>query len=912
MRLNTFIVVIGLILIALNLVNASFIVGNPSHEIKTNYNSGDALAGWINISLTNQPGSSKLTAFNSKITILDFLDKNDIDCSTSTRCGCQPADCEIGYTSEGSGITTKSITLASWEEKLIGVKLTGEISAITKFSFTINSNIGESCISQLKVTLPDSEWNAGTIKEDSECPSNLPYGCFNEADSTEITPLEKFYRYCQKINLKGKGFKVGAQVNGTGNAEFKMNINTEDCEVSITEEGEFSCTVEFDNEIDEEADVCLDVTQSTNYSIPYETTSPCGYTGEYEYDFKIFAKPLKYSAIGTININNTLLSNLEDEIEDYVFNKYNGNCSNTCFIPIRLQGIAQGITLSDLKVTYTSGGLTKQENDFFDLTEQDPIITSNYLKLELEDANLKVPSNKGAKKLILELGNSKVLEKNIQVAEGVEIKDIIPKEVPSLVPVTFIILTEGNASAEYKWDFGDQSSTITTGNKVTHTYEEIGTYELKVTLNGQSKTISVKVKSPKESVNKTITDYKNNLNKLKEEIEKLSAWIQDNLKQEIELDELTAKVDEQEARTSDGIDEQEAIDIMKKLLALKIPTRLGTGIIINKVDFIQDSEVLDLTVLKEMGAGDFEKGREGYISAINNWKNTNLDMRMESKTYTAYFDQGGEDLISHVKIYLDPKTDLGNLYFLVDKEVEFIGEGLLSNKVIEDVTGSQVIEFLYPGRVTINNIPVYVSPKETELELGIDIDTCDNNGICEDGEKYKNCPNDCKRWFSSTIMLIGLFVLALIIYIFLQEWYKRYYQKHLFPNRNQLFNLVHFMNNSLNQGMKKSTIIEKLEDTGWKSEQLTYAWRKLHGKRTGMWEIPLFKWVENRQVKRELAKRGGGKVILPREGAGIIGHNQLRTNPQAGLMRPRFSGFGSRDSKGNPPQDIDKKFRREI
>jgi hypothetical protein len=70
------------------------------------------------------------------------------------------------------------------------------------------------------------------------------------------------------------------------------------------------------------------------------------------------------------------------------------------------------------------------------------------------------------------------------------------------------------------------------------------------------------------------------------------------------------------------------------------------------------------------------------------------------------------------------------------------------------------------------------------------------------------------------------------------------------------------MNISYNQGMKKSDIFGKLKDLGWNSEQLRYAWNKFQGKRTGMWEIPIFKWVEKRQVKRELEKRGSSSKPL--------------------------------------------------
>ena len=57
--------------------------------------------------------------------------------------------------------------------------------------------------------------------------------------------------------------------------------------------------------------------------------------------------------------------------------------------------------------------------------------------------------------------------------------------------------------------------------------------------------------------------------------------------------------------------------------------------------------------------------------------------------------------------------------------------------------------------------------------------------------------------------------------------------------------------------MGESEIRRMLKKAGWKSEQITYAIKKFEGKRTGMWEIPVFKWLENRKVKGEIAKRQG-------------------------------------------------------
>ncbi|MDP3026292.1 MAG: hypothetical protein Q8N63_01185 [Nanoarchaeota archaeon] len=164
----------------------------------------------------------------------------------------------------------------------------------------------------------------------------------------------------------------------------------------------------------------------------------------------------------------------------------------------------------------------------------------------------------------------------------------------------------------------------------------------------------------------------------------------------------------------------------------------------------------------------------------------------------------------------------------------------------------------------VGSFPVYISPEFKNLELGVDPGICNFNKRCEKSlkEDYKNCRSDCKPVRLTILWIFILLFISLCIYVALQEWYKRHYERHLFPDRNQLFNLINFMNISYNQGMKKADILGKLKDLGWNSEQLRYAWNKFQGKRTGMWEIPIFKWVEKRQVKRELEKRGSLKSPL--------------------------------------------------
>ena len=74
--------------------------------------------------------------------------------------------------------------------------------------------------------------------------------------------------------------------------------------------------------------------------------------------------------------------------------------------------------------------------------------------------------------------------------------------------------------------------------------------------------------------------------------------------------------------------------------------------------------------------------------------------------------------------------------------------------------------------------------------------------------------------------------------------------------------MINFIYNSRVSGLKDDEIKEKLNKAGWKGEQISYAFKKIDGKRTGMWEIPIFKFFENRKMEDEIAKKHHGQIDI--------------------------------------------------
>jgi hypothetical protein len=177
--------------------------------------------------------------------------------------------------------------------------------------------------------------------------------------------------------------------------------------------------------------------------------------------------------------------------------------------------------------------------------------------------------------------------------------------------------------------------------------------------------------------------------------------------------------------------------------------------------------------------------------------------------------------------------------------------------LLDGSSSSQEIEFFVRGRVDPVDIPIYLSPEFLSLIFSSN-PKCFIDGKCDSsiGEDAETCPSDCKSNMGQIILsIIILLILMFIIYIILQEWYKRKYENYLFKSKDDLYNVINFISNAEKQTMSKGEIFKNLLDMKWSNEQITFAYKKFHGQRTGMYEIPIFKLFEKRKVQTEVDKR---------------------------------------------------------
>ena len=881
MKLRFFLLLLVLFLFFSGSVFADFSIGNKSYSIEKKYSASDSLNGWINISLNNEPSDSLLTLDSSEISLAEFLDLNFADYS------CFPKDCKQAY-EFSNGADSKTISIESGKSKLIGFKLQGDVTGITSLRFDIDSSAGKSCISPLSLdVLNDDEvnWEFETPSDQFTC--KIEKGCYENSLGQERRIDNK--KHCEKLNLELKPkYEIGAWIkkNSTATSPLKAYLydsdmyEIESCNLpdASASGGEISCVIEPDLLVPGDYYVCI--TGSSGYTIKYETSGEkCGFYNEYDgyaIDYYIFAKSVKYEEIDKFTLDDSIFEPLNDEtLENYIWNyidsRYEGNCSNGCAIPVKLTaGPSQDITIDNVILSYTTNIGSETSNLVYDLSEESILISSDFIILDLDEAGLKVPSEYGEQTIILYLGDEEVFEEDITIAKTSNIKAVLPLSVAAAVPTIFyadVDEVDNKSIVKYEWDFAGSNVETTTKNSIEHTYSDIGSYTLRLTVededgNRVSKEFTITANSPKQVANETIKDYRERIESVRNSIDNLPSWYRNLAESLSDLDNLDSELKSIEKEFSLASESEEYINVMGDLVALKVPKELKikSG---NIPKLIYESDI-DVDALSQLGAGSYQEG-EDYEEAVANWFNTYVDAILNYKIISLKYDDKEQGIVSVFSIKMTVQESLDEAYFIADFNLSFSKEDYdereLDGKtgiILNDVEAGQErrIEFA-TDYISPEDSVFYLSPKLSRLEAKA-VSPCNFNKECEAdlGEDYSNCRSDCKPW-GWVLFFFGIILfLALVIYVIMQQWYRVNYEKSLFKNKNDLFNIVNFINHALSAGLDRSEVKTELKRAGWSSEQISYGFKKAEGKIKVIKELPFLKFLKKKKPVNIIPRPG--------------------------------------------------------
>jgi len=833
-------------------VSADFELGNISHEIEISYAPESNLKGWINISFINEPVNSVFEdSLENSISLLELLNFSEFSYD------CLPADCETDYTATEPSLE-KRFLLKQGEKKIFGFVLDKEITDVNSISFVLQSNATAYCYNQVKIDFfNQGEILKGNNKSKTTGCSNLKkIGCFNSSKSLIESPITET-PFCQRIELsESAGFEIGSWIKQkqAGNKKIfaslydKYGTELTSCEIDksqIDSNGkEVSCRVEKLAMKKQDFYVCI-FSDSGNgeYVIRgHPLLEGCGFFGypiENENSaYQIFAKGLEFDSVGDLLIEDELTDGnyISDFAEDYILEKYGDlDCSeSSCVVPIKiLSNKDQEITLKNLKLIYSTPGFpSSEENKFYNVSESSAKINSDFQKLFLYYGNFTLPEKFGEITYSLRFADKKLFSKKILIEKVPIINGITPTKTFAGFPTKFkaIIESERNIS-KYEWDFGDGETGVTSESSVSHIYNSTGTYEIKISATdnlgkNSYKIFDIKVGSPEEIINQTIKTSQEDLVNIKNEIKKLNIFEQEQIFSALDLEEKEKNLKQIQTNYASANTDDEFVEIMSSLLELKIPKSIVTTKSANNYLFYPQKEKINLEILNSIRDGEYVGKEDEYLNAILSWDYENLNSKINFREYSAEYESYKEAILDFVEVNLEEQNNINyNYYFIIEnsESLEF-QENYLKSEIenyfyIELDKDTNKIGFSI-SPTNIESLPFFISPELNRLEIG-------NANIPEpEPEKFP--------WIIFIITLGIIIVVGFIVYFFLQKWYDTKYENYLFKDKNQLYNLINYVQNSSKQNIQSEEMKKRLKKIGWSSEQIEYIMKKYYGKNTGL------------------------------------------------------------------------------
>lgn len=842
--------------------SASFTVGDSSHYIDQQYSLGGMIKGWINISLNSESMSSLLTGFGKSITLMELFELNEI------LPDCVPTNCKTDYETTGDAKTSETFTLNNLERKRFGFKFIGitegDFIKVEKFNLTVSSNdLGRSTSSQLSIELANLEDNE--VEWRAYKPSGEYYnersGCFSSAPegNFEISTT----KYCEVINLPASTkIEVGTYVteNTGGNAEFLFEIFDagnqigSGCSVEVDGPGRINCVMYLETDELKEISVCVSAQPGgeSNYKIEYETVNPCGfsgeYTGNYGLDFNIFAKAGKYAPVGTFHLDTEEIKNsisptddIELYINNYINSKYNKDCKNGCVIPIEfISGIDNHeITLSDVEIRYVASG-TRTTNDFYEIVETPAVINSDFLKFELDKGNFSAPNTFGEHTFSLNLGGNNIFSEEILVEKIPQIKYINANTVPAAYPFEFIVGVEkydSNSSIiKYEWDFGDGVDQTTNINRTTYTYPSTGDFVLTLTITDSNKiqstkSFNIKVLAPREAVNTVLQEKIADFEIIDLQIQEMTLFHQNSLKSALRWSILEPTLSDLQQRKADpSNNDQDYVDMMVDLVNLNIPSSIDVTESADSFRIFTEKEAINLEVLGDIGGDSYNVEKADlYKDAIVKWNLKNIEANIDFKQYSGVYGDSVIEILNVFKIKIDSNQARNDSWFIVPNlaNLQFSKNDSIKEEsgyyYLEISGDSETIEFSTTEKLDLFDLQVVISPELSQFASAIEFTSVEREEVS-------------KQTVLILSIILIIFVVFLLYFIF-QEWHKRKREKQLFPDRNELYNLVSFIKSSVKKKIDNREIVLKLRKIGWNQEQIKYIMKKYAGKSTGMVEI---------------------------------------------------------------------------
>lgn len=869
-----------------------------SNSIETNYSGGELIRGKIFLTLTNQPTSSLITSnFPGNRTLIQLL-QAQTNLTQGSSYTCNTPDCTDTYTSQG---LTNGFLLSEGSKKYAGFIFSGTGVSVNSAKFSVQSNAISSCLPQIKIdVLNDGNDLLTNSNTDGQSCGQRYFGCYNQSNTIEAT-ITSGIEYCEKVSLPASsGFIIGGEIrNGTSDANLTMKLYDYSeggiagtCSLPKHTQAlqELSCGINYTAPEQRDYFVCVTSSNNGGFKIGWETGgNTCGSAQGFESlssDFDLFVETTRYSASPNFVVNETTYeqqfnTNLASVIDGYIVDKYNRECQPTsCIVPISFSGANQFVQISESNLEYNTVGVPASVQGLYEITSADALINGNNLSIDISKANFTIPIDSNENKFKLFVDGNNVFEKSITIKKGF-VFDVEPKFVAFGQTTNFAIITDKTINSS-SWSFGDSTPVQeVSGKNAVHTYTlNNGTiFQITVTARESTgleavKTFNVFVGDPRELANKTIKDYKLRLENITTQINSLPSWAVQEIQNLVKLQEINSRLVAAENKYRTATNENDYRSVMIDLLALKMPKSIVAVESGNKLPLTISTSSINSNYIERIDNKDISDNSK-LSERILAWMNEKFSSEITFSKIAAIRDFDSEVLFTLFSLETKPVGDFDEeVYLIFGQDIESAGyykpgyqvrsiSGINIDYVTINLESNQIFDFIIKGDISPESLGAYISPSIDYLAIEDAPDkTCKIDNICSDDEDASSCPEDCSRkWIKFSI--IGWIILGiafLVTYIILQEWYKKRYQKHLFPDENDLYNLINFIYTARRSRLNEEQIKSRLKSQGWSSERISFAFKKIEGKRIGMLEIPLFTHSQHKETIAKLSARQGAPV----------------------------------------------------
>ncbi|RMD45810.1 hypothetical protein D6829_01200 [Candidatus Pacearchaeota archaeon] len=837
-----------------------------SKSIKDNYTSTGYLEGKVSLELSNVDLQDKIILKGPATTEKNIKDSLE---SLGLRYSCNPRSCKQRY-SKGSKVGS---TIKIDGGKFVGVLLSGEDVSLNDLDLSVSSDFKESDVPPLSINFFGYVYD---FLEPSSSYGGVDISCFNKNEKEKGPPLLSS-RYCNEV-VVGKTGRIflSAEVYGVDNKALEMSINSPNgrrigaCVYNPSESR--GCEINLTN-IDPEASYLLCVRGSSTKYFLYKSPGSCGRViqvsskvAKYGGDFGIKFWRAKFKDASAINLS-SYLQNILQAAKSFLKKEYGGDCSSGCILPIIVEGIKQNLSINlNLQGSNKKGDFV--EENLYYLVPNKATLDFNGT-IDLSKLKLRI-SESG--KYYLYIAGKKIATIYVSIEELPKIIEIYPKIVPAGIPVRLFARTENlRKSNTFKWVI-DNHSLKSQESSAEYTFENIGVKRVRASILDNGKeiaryTTNIRAASPAEAVNKTLERKKESFSKFSSALEKLDKFVKEAIKNKINYSFYVSRLASFKKRAN-NTDKKKMVPLVKELYAFQVPDSL----IQEKEKAIpaySSAEINAVPLLKFAKLPVKSSTTSDYAEAISRWQQSNTEISAYSTKFIATFP--------------DKKVTTFTLYDIIiskfsDDDAFLVISAPPGNLVFENqkptASGEYSLIKLKDSDMRIrfyteeSEVSFFASPDIRSIILGSSIDkSCNFNGVCEKGETPSNCRSDCKPTKMAVVYLFMVILVALVIYTFLQEWYKKNYESHLFPERPQLYNLLMFISNARARGMSDKQISRELSKFGWSSEKIAYALKKSRGERVGLPEIIPIEKIRSRLRNKKAEKNymeTGFKMPPPR------------------------------------------------